>query len=64
MWRQGVGRQCGMWNSQRIDEGAGNKIWSIKNYMSDSTDTCSAIFVAALFTASRKWKQLKCSSTE
>ena len=33
MWRQGgVGRRCGMWNSQRVDGGGvGNGIWSVKN---------------------------------
>jgi hypothetical protein len=32
MWRQGVGRKCGMWNSLRVDRvGVGNGIWSVKN---------------------------------
>ena len=27
-------------------------------------DTCTPIFIAALFTTARSWKQTKCSSTE
>ena len=32
MWKQGVvGRRCGMWSRQRVDEGGmGNGKWSIK----------------------------------
>jgi hypothetical protein len=31
-WRQGwEGRRCGMWISPRVDCGAGNGIWSVKN---------------------------------
>jgi hypothetical protein len=26
-----VGRRCGMWHTQKVNEGAGNGIWSIKN---------------------------------
>jgi hypothetical protein len=26
-----MGRRCGMWNSQRVYERAGNGIWSVKN---------------------------------
>jgi hypothetical protein len=29
MWRQGVGRRYGMWNSLRV--GWGDKMWSVKN---------------------------------
>jgi hypothetical protein len=30
-WRQGrVGRRCGIWSSWRED-GAGNRIWNVKN---------------------------------
>jgi hypothetical protein len=32
MWRQDrVGRRSGMWSSLRVDVGAGNGIWSVKN---------------------------------
>ena len=27
-------------------------------------DTCTPVFIAALFTIARTWKQLKCPSTE
>jgi hypothetical protein len=31
MWRWGgVGRRCGMWNRWRVNEGAGNELWSVK----------------------------------
>jgi hypothetical protein len=26
----GVGRRDGMWSSQRVDRGSGNRIWSVK----------------------------------
>jgi hypothetical protein len=29
-WRR-LGRRCGMWSNWRVDWGAGNGIWSIKN---------------------------------
>jgi hypothetical protein len=30
MWRQGLWRRYGMWNSQRVDKGGvGNKIWGV-----------------------------------
>ena len=32
MWRQGVGRRYGMWNSRRVD--GGDKIWSVKELIS------------------------------
>jgi hypothetical protein len=28
---RGLGRQYGTWNSQRVDQDGGNKIWSVKN---------------------------------
>jgi hypothetical protein len=28
-WSQGVGRRCGMWNSQRVDW-EGDKVWTVK----------------------------------
>jgi hypothetical protein len=29
--RDGVGRRCGMWRRQKVDGGAWNGIWSVKN---------------------------------
>ena len=28
-WRQGMGRRYGIWNSQKVDQGQGNKIWDV-----------------------------------
>ena len=35
-----------------------------KSEISNSNDTCTPRFIAALFTIAKAWKQLKCSSTD
>jgi hypothetical protein len=35
IWRQGVGRRYGMWNSRRVNQrGMSSKIWSVNKYIS------------------------------
>lgn len=35
LWRQGVGRRYGMWNSGRVDRGKGTKVWSVNKSIND-----------------------------
>ena len=42
-------------------------LWGIyisKKFNSGSQDTCTLMFTAALFTATKTWKQLKCPSMD